>query len=113
MRGGAGVAGQRDASAWFCDRLAAGGREAATRYLHTSPEFAAKKLLAAGETRIVDFARVWRNREAGPLHAPEFTMIEWYRVRADYAAVMADGVALCRVAAAAGNGVLQLARACV
>jgi lysyl-tRNA synthetase class 2 len=83
------------------------GGEPETRYLHTSPEFAAKKLLAAGETRIVDFARVWRNREAGPLHAPEFTMIEWYRTGADFAAVMADSVELCRVAAAAGNGVLS------
>jgi elongation factor P--(R)-beta-lysine ligase len=77
------------------------------RYLHTSPEFAAKKLLAAGETRIVDFARVWRNREQGPLHAPEFTMIEWYRVGADYAEVMADVVALAHAAAAAGNGRLE------
>jgi lysyl-tRNA synthetase class 2 len=77
------------------------------RYLHTSPEFAAKKLLAAGETRIVDFARVWRNREAGPLHAPEFTMIEWYRAGADYAEVMADSIALCRTAAAAGTGELR------
>jgi lysyl-tRNA synthetase class 2 len=83
------------------------GGVASPRYLHTSPEFAAKKLLAAGETRIVDFARVWRNREQGPLHAPEFTMIEWYRVGADYAEVMADAVALAQVAAAAGNGVLS------
>ena len=74
------------------------GGAASTRYLHTSPEFAAKKLLAAGETRIVDFARVWRNREAGPLHAPEFTMIEWYRAHADWTDVMADAVAVCRAA---------------
>jgi lysyl-tRNA synthetase class 2 len=73
------------------------------RYLHTSPEFAAKKLLAAGESRIVDFARVWRNREAGPLHAPEFTMIEWYRCAADWTEVMADAVDLCRAAVTAAG----------
>jgi lysyl-tRNA synthetase class 2 len=72
-----------------------------TRYLHTSPEFAAKKLLAAGETRIVDFARVWRNGETGPLHAPEFTMVEWYRTDAPWTAVIADSIALCRAALAA------------
>jgi lysyl-tRNA synthetase class 2 len=86
-----------------------GGTEA-TRYLHTSPEFAAKKLLAAGESRIVDFARVWRNGEAGPLHAPEFTMIEWYRARADWTCVIADTLALARTAQDhGGNGRLQWA----
>jgi lysyl-tRNA synthetase class 2 len=68
-------------------------------YLHTSPEFAAKKLLAAGETRIFEFARVFRNREGGRLHAPEFTMLEWYRAREPYAAVIADTLALARLAA--------------
>ncbi len=68
-------------------------------YLHTSPEFAAKKLLAAGEARIFDFARVFRNRERGRLHAPEFTMLEWYRADEDYAAVIADSLALVRLAA--------------
>ncbi len=59
-------------------------------YLHTSPEFAMKKLLAAGETRIAAFAHVWRNRERGPLHHPEFTMLEWYRVGQDYTVLMDD-----------------------
>lgn len=70
-----------------------------TLYLHTSPEFAAKKLLAAGETRIFDFARVFRNREAAtPLHVPEFTMLEWYRANEPYAAVIADTLGLLRIA---------------
>jgi lysyl-tRNA synthetase class 2 len=67
-------------------------------YLHTSPEFACKKLLAAGEERIVTFAKVFRNREVGPLHHPEFTMLEWYRAREDYEAVMADCVDILRIA---------------
>ncbi len=80
----------------------------ATRYLHTSPEFALKKLLAAGEDRIVDFARVFRNREHGPLHASEFTMVEWYRAQAPYEAIMADCAALMAQAArAAGTDTLR------
>ena len=68
-------------------------------YLHTSPEFASKKLLAAGETKIFDFARVFRNRERGRLHAPEFTMLEWYRAHEDYQTVIADSLALLWLAA--------------
>ncbi|MBS0246684.1 MAG: EF-P lysine aminoacylase GenX [Proteobacteria bacterium] len=71
------------------------------RYLRTSPEFACKKLLAAGETRIVDFARVFRNRERGPLHHPEFTMIEWYRANEPYEALMDDCAAILAEAARA------------
>lgn len=72
--------------------------ESKTVYLHTSPEFAAKKLLAAGETKIFDFARVFRNRERGALHAPEFTMLEWYRAHESYDAVIADTLAIVRMA---------------
>jgi lysyl-tRNA synthetase class 2 len=68
-------------------------------YLHTSPEFAAKKLLAAGEEKIFDFARVFRNRERGPLHAPEFTMLEWYRAGEPYDRIVDDVVAVIRAAA--------------
>ncbi|MBT9247336.1 EF-P lysine aminoacylase GenX [Gemmobacter fulvus] len=68
-------------------------------YLHTSPEFAMKKLLAAGETRIAAFAHVWRNRERGPLHSPEFTMLEWYRVGQGYEVLMDDCTAFLRLAA--------------
>ncbi|MDI7861809.1 EF-P lysine aminoacylase EpmA [Rhizobiaceae bacterium n13] len=59
-------------------------------YLHTSPEFACKKLLAAGEQRIACFAHVYRNRERGPLHHPEFTMLEWYRAGETYETLMVD-----------------------
>jgi lysyl-tRNA synthetase class 2 len=73
----------------------------ATRYLRTSPEFAAKKLLAAGEQKIFEFARVFRDRERGDLHLPEFTMLEWYRANAAYDAVMADSVVIIAQAAQA------------
>jgi elongation factor P--(R)-beta-lysine ligase len=73
----------------------------ATRYLRTSPEFACKKLLAAGEQRIFEFARVFRDRERGDLHLPEFTMLEWYRANASYDAVMADSVVVIAHAAKA------------
>jgi lysyl-tRNA synthetase class 2 len=76
-----------------------GGR--ASRYLRTSPEFACKKLLAAGESKIFEFARVFRDRERGDLHLPEFTMLEWYRANAAYDAIMADSVAVIAHAARA------------
>ena len=72
-------------------------------YLHTSPEFACKKLLAAGEKRIFFLGFVYRNRERGPLHAPEFVMLEWYRANETYDRVIADAIALVRIAAAASG----------
>lgn len=68
-------------------------------HLHTSPEFACKKLLAAGERRIACFAHVYRNRERGPLHHPEFTMLEWYRAEEDYTRLMEDCAALIALSA--------------
>ncbi|WP_375309155.1 EF-P lysine aminoacylase EpmA [Bradyrhizobium sp. A5] len=77
----------------------------ARRYLRTSPEFACKKLLAAGEERIFEFARVFRDRERGDLHLPEFTMLEWYRAGAPYDAIMTDTVlVIARAAQATGIG---------
>src|SRR5215212_8129218 len=74
------------------------------RYLRTSPEFACKKLLTAGEPRVVDFARVFRNRERGPLHHPEFTMLEWYRVHEPYELLMDDCMqVMARAAEAVGT----------
>jgi elongation factor P--(R)-beta-lysine ligase len=72
-------------------------------YLHTSPEFACKKLIAAGETRIFTFARVFRDKERGALHHPEFTMLEWYRANESYETLMEDCAALLALAAKAGG----------
>jgi elongation factor P--(R)-beta-lysine ligase len=83
----------------FATELIGPAGERAALYLHTSPEFACKKLLAAGERRIFDFARVWRNRERGPLHHPEFTLLEWYRAEEPYETLMDDCAALLALAA--------------
>ena len=94
-------------SAFSTVAIGAGGT-ATPLHLHTSPEFACKKLLAAGETRLFNLARVFRNRERGPLHHPEFTMLEWYRAGESYTALMRDGADLLALAAE-NAGVRRLA----
>ena len=59
-------------------------------YLHTSPEYAMKRLLAAGFERIYQICKVFRHEPVGRMHTPEFTMIEWYRAYADYTDIMVD-----------------------
>src|SRR6202142_3832681 len=87
----------------FATDLIGPGKERRPLYLRTSPEFACKKLLAAGETRIFEFARVFRNRERGALHHPEFTMLEWYRANELYQTLMDDCAALLAEAARAAG----------
>jgi lysyl-tRNA synthetase class 2 len=60
------------------------------RYLHTSPEYAMKRLLAAGCGDIWQICRVYRDGESGRWHNPEFTLIEWYRLGIDHHALMSD-----------------------
>jgi lysyl-tRNA synthetase class 2 len=83
----------------FATSLATTGGGSAPLYLRTSPEFACKKLLAAGEGRIVEFARSFRNRERSALHHPEFTLVEWYRAGEPYDVLIDDCIAIAREAA--------------
>ncbi len=89
--------------AGFATRFEPLGAPHATYYLHSSPEFDCKKLLAAGETRIFSLAHVFRNGERTRLHHPEFTMLEWYRAEAPYRALIDDCAAVLRVAAEAAE----------
>jgi len=74
-------------------------------WLHTSPEFAMKRLLVGGSGPIFQFARVWRNGESSALHAPEFTMLEWYRPGADMDGLIEETTELLRTVLPAGVGV--------
>ncbi|MDB5571601.1 MAG: lysine aminoacylase GenX [Hyphomicrobiales bacterium] len=92
--------------AGFATQFVGPGGDSRPLYLHSSPEFACKKLLAAGEPRIFSLAHVYRNRERGPLHHPEFTMLEWYRAGEPYGALAGDLAALCAGAAEAAGSAL-------
>jgi lysyl-tRNA synthetase class 2 len=70
--------------------------EAETLWLHTSPEFAMKRLLADGAGRIFQLARVWRNGEGSDRHSHEFTLLEWYRPQATLSDLMDETEALLR-----------------
>ncbi len=87
----------------FATDLVAPAGQRERLYLRTSPEFGCKKLLAAGERRIVEFARSFRNRERGALHHPEFTLVEWYRAHEPYQALMDDCAAVLALAAEAAG----------
>jgi elongation factor P--(R)-beta-lysine ligase len=87
----------------FATELIAPDTSRTRLYLHTSPEFAAKKLLAAGEPRLFTFARVFRNRERTALHHPEFTMLEWYRANEPYGTLIEDCAGLMHAAAKAAG----------
>ena len=80
--------------------LGAGAR----RYLHTSPEYHMKRLLASGMTRIYQLCRCYRRGEHGALHQPEFTMLEWYRAFAGSDDVMRDTEQLVAALARALHG---------
>lgn len=77
------------------------GQADRTMYLHTSPEFTMKKLLAAGLPKIFQMARVFRNEERSDRHHPEFIMLEWYRAGDDYRVLMDETADLVRACAAA------------
>lgn len=68
-------------------------------WLHTSPEFALKRVLALGLPRIFSITPCYRAEEWGPLHSTEFTMLEWYRTGTDYRGIMQDCEGLLRAAA--------------
>lgn len=87
----------------FATELIDGRGEKSRLYLHSSPEFSCKKLLAAGEERIFTLAHVFRNRERSALHHPEFSMLEWYRAGEPTLRLMEDCAGLMASAARAAG----------
>ncbi|WP_425405714.1 EF-P lysine aminoacylase EpmA [Hwanghaeella sp.] len=80
-----------------------GGGPSLRRYLHTSPEFSMKKLLAGGMEKIWQLCPVFRNAEGAGTHQPEFRMIEWYRAGEGYRVLMQDCIDLLRACAPKGS----------
>ncbi len=94
--------------AFATDLRGVDGQVERTMYLHTSPEFAMKKLMVAGVEKLYAMGKVFRNAEGSKRHSPEFTLLEWYRVRTDYTAMMEDCEGLLRgVAKACGVSVYR------
>lgn len=77
-----------------CMELHIDAEPSGDRFLRTSPEIFHKQLLAAGHEKIFEVGKCFRHGERGPLHHPEYTMLEWYRTNADYMDVLADTKAL-------------------
>lgn len=81
----------------FCTSLQSVDQQSAVdMYLHTSPEFAMKKLLVAGLPKIFQLCRTFRNAEGASTHEPEFTMLEWYAAGMTYRELMDECVDLIR-----------------
>lgn len=77
-----------------CMELHIDAEPSGDQYLRTSPEIFHKQLLAAGHERIFEVGKCFRKGELGPLHNPEYTMLEWYRAHADYMDVLQDTLSL-------------------
>lgn len=77
-----------------CMELHIDAEPSGDHYLRTSPEIYHKRLLAQGYDKIFEVGKCFRSGERGPLHHPEYTMLEWYRSNADYMDILADTRAL-------------------
>ncbi|MEO1794068.1 MAG: EF-P lysine aminoacylase EpmA [Pseudomonadota bacterium] len=93
----------------FATELREADGHTARAFLHTSPEFACKKLLAAGEERVFTFAPVYRNGERTRLHTPEFTMLEWYRAGGTFEGDLFDDTIAIFRTAVTETGIAEIA----